>query len=75
MKTSFSFTLDTLVEICQTTGVLLDSVYTVKAVKGMVTEMNDNPNRFKGNRVLFLHTGKFGWNYWNYSNKHSCTPC
>ncbi|XP_066914032.1 uncharacterized protein [Clytia hemisphaerica] len=48
---------DTLVEICQTTGVLLDSVYTVKAVKGMVTEMNDNPKRFKGNRVLFLHTG------------------
>ena len=51
------FLLDMLVDICQKTGVLLDSCYTAKAVKGMVTEMKENPKRFKGNRVLFIHTG------------------
>jgi len=53
------FPLDMLVDICQKTGVLLDSCYTAKAVKGMVTEMNENPTRFKGNRILFIHTGNY----------------
>lgn len=44
--------------ICQQSGILLDYAYTLKAVKGMLGEMKTNPSRFKGNRVLYIHTGK-----------------
>ncbi|XP_002121189.2 uncharacterized protein LOC100175554 [Ciona intestinalis] len=43
--------------IASTTGILCDPVYTGKAVKGMITELNNTPGRFKGNRVLYIHTG------------------
>lgn len=49
--------LDLLVTICQQSGILLDYAYTLKAVKGMLGEMKTNPSRFKGNRVLYIHTG------------------
>lgn len=41
-----------------TTGVVLDPTYTGKAVRGLVSELNNNPSRFKGNKILFIHTGK-----------------
>lgn len=41
-----------------TTGVVLDPTYTGKAVRGLVSELNKNPSRFKGNQILFIHTGK-----------------
>lgn len=50
--------LETIVEVSQTTGVLLDPVYTGKAFHGLrslcagVTEAE-----LKGSRVLFIHTG------------------
>ena len=44
--------------ISSQSGVILDPVYTVKAVNGMLTEMSINPQRFKGKRVLFIHTGR-----------------
>ena len=40
------------------TGLSLDPDFTVKAIKGMLTEMKERPHIFKGQRVLFLHTGK-----------------
>ena len=40
-----------------TTGVILDPTYTGKAVRGMVSELQVNPDRFQGNRILFIHTG------------------
>ena len=40
------------------TGLPLDPVFTVKAVRGMLGEMRNNPTRFQGKRVLFLHTGE-----------------
>ena len=46
-----------LTEISSETGILLDRVYTLKAVKGMLNTISNNPTRFKGNRILFLHTG------------------
>ena len=46
-----------LTEVSSTTGILLDPVYTLKAVKGMLEEMAHRPERFKGRRVLFVHTG------------------
>jgi len=36
---------------------MLDPVYTGKAVKGLVHELHTNPDMFKGQRILFLHTG------------------
>jgi len=48
-----------LIEIGQSTGVILDPVYTLKATRGMLQEMSENPSRFKGRRVLFLHTGGY----------------
>ncbi|XP_046335287.1 bifunctional D-cysteine desulfhydrase/1-aminocyclopropane-1-carboxylate deaminase, mitochondrial-like [Haliotis rufescens] len=49
--------LDFIVEVSSTTGVLVDPTYTGKAAWGLVQEMKNNPGRFKGRRVLFLHTG------------------
>ena len=46
-----------LAEVASTTGIILDPVYTVKAVKGMLEEMTLHPERFKGRRVLYVHTG------------------
>ena len=39
------------------TGIMLDPVYTGKAVKGLVHELNNNADMFKGHRILYLHTG------------------
>ena len=36
---------------------MLDPVYTGKAVKGLVYDLNNNPDRFQGKRILNLHTG------------------
>ena len=45
-------------EISSTTGVLVDPVYNIKAVRGLLTEMKNNPHRFKGRRILYIHTGE-----------------
>ena len=50
--------LELLVSIAQSTGIVLDPVYTLKAARGMIKEIDLNPSRFKGKKVLFLHTGK-----------------
>ena len=47
-----------LLDIMTKTGVELDPVYTLKGVRGMLTEMATNPGRFQGNRVLYIHTGR-----------------
>ena len=46
-----------LCDISTSTGIILDTVFTLKAVKGMLCEMKKTPDRFKGHRILFLHTG------------------
>jgi 1-aminocyclopropane-1-carboxylate deaminase/D-cysteine desulfhydrase-like pyridoxal-dependent ACC family enzyme len=46
-----------LIEISSQTGIVLDPVYTLKGVRGMLTELKNNPKRFKGNRILYIHTG------------------
>lgn len=40
------------------TGLSLDPDFTMKAVKGMLTEMRERPHVFKGHRILFIHTGE-----------------
>jgi len=49
--------LDNIVSICQESGILLDNSNTLKAVNQLLIEMKTNPKRFKGNRVLYIHTG------------------
>ena len=46
-----------LIDISCQTGILLDRVYTLKAVRGMLGTLKEDPARLKGKRVLFLHTG------------------
>ena len=38
-------------------GIVLDRVYTGKSVFGMMKELKNNPGRFKGNKVMWVHTG------------------
>ena len=49
---------DLILNVFLKTGLSLDLDFTVKAVRGMLEEMKNNPSRFQGKRVLFIHTGK-----------------
>lgn len=49
--------LEDIIQISTTTGIMVDPVYNIKAVRGMLTEMKNNPRRFKGQRILYIHTG------------------
>lgn len=49
--------LENIGSICQESGILLDNSNTLKAVNQLLIEMKTNPKRFKGNRILFIHTG------------------
>ncbi|KAL3820379.1 hypothetical protein ACJIZ3_006284 [Penstemon smallii] len=44
-------------DIAQATGVVLDPVYSGKAAYGMIKDMNQNPEKWQGRKVLFIHTG------------------
>ena len=48
---------DFVVSVGSSTGIMLDPVYTGKAARGLVKELQNNPDIFKGDRILFLHTG------------------
>lgn len=39
------------------TGIILDRVYTGKAVYGLMHEVKNNPDRFLGDKIMFVHTG------------------
>jgi len=43
--------------VSSSTGVFCDPVYTWKGVKGLLGEFESNRARFKGENVLFVHTG------------------
>lgn len=43
--------------IAETTGIMLDPVYSGKALAGMLKDMMDNPEDWEGRKVLFIHTG------------------
>lgn len=49
--------LESILEISRTTGIMMDPVYNIKAVRGMLSEMKCNPTRFRGQRILYIHTG------------------
>lgn len=47
----------TVADVAATTGILLDPVYTGKAVHGWLKDVESNPDAWRGQRVCFLHTG------------------
>ena len=49
--------LVTIKKVAEATGVILDPVYTGKAVHKMLAEMRERPEEWAGRRVLFFHTG------------------
>ena len=53
----FFFTEAQLVDIATKTGISLDPVYTLKGVRGLLKELEVNPQRFAGRRILYVHTG------------------
>ncbi|PRQ15819.1 putative D-cysteine desulfhydrase [Rosa chinensis] len=44
-------------EIAATTGVILDPVYSGKAAYGLLKDMAENPKKWEGRKILFIHTG------------------
>ena len=44
-------------DVAQATGIILDPVYSGKAVHAMLGEMQRDPQAWAGRRVLFVHTG------------------
>ncbi|KAK9925680.1 hypothetical protein M0R45_022951 [Rubus argutus] len=44
-------------EIAATTGVILDPVYSGKAAYGLLKDMTENPKKWEGRKILFIHTG------------------
>ncbi|XP_028805533.1 bifunctional D-cysteine desulfhydrase/1-aminocyclopropane-1-carboxylate deaminase, mitochondrial [Neltuma alba] len=49
--------LNLVKEISKATGVVLDPVYSGKAAYGMLKDMSENPKKWEGRKVLFIHTG------------------
>eukprot|EP00731_Ephydatia_muelleri_P025519 Em0017g602a len=46
-----------LIDIAVKTGVALDPDFTAKSVRGLLSELQCNPQRFAGKRILFINTG------------------
>ncbi|KAI5382419.1 hypothetical protein KIW84_070011, partial [Lathyrus oleraceus] len=44
-------------EIAEATGVVLDPVYSGKAAYALVKDINENPKKWEGRKILFIHTG------------------
>ena len=49
--------LDCVLNIAQNTGIILDPVYTGKALGGLLHDMRAQPELWEGRKVLFVHTG------------------
>ncbi|KAM7252381.1 hypothetical protein ACFE04_024264 [Oxalis oulophora] len=49
--------LEFVKEIASATGIVLDPVYSGKAVYGLMKDMAENPSKWEGRRILFIHTG------------------
>lgn len=49
--------LEVMQQVAMETGVVLDPVYSGKAVAMMLREMQDAPQEWAGRKVLFVHTG------------------
>ncbi|KAI0243109.1 Bifunctional D-cysteine desulfhydrase/1-aminocyclopropane-1-carboxylate deaminase, mitochondrial [Lamellibrachia satsuma] len=72
--TNFPYHYEFIREVALKTGIILDPVYTGKAVRGMLEELAKNPTRFRGRRILFLHTGGAFGTFDGRLDKMLCTP-
>lgn len=63
-----------VISVTSATGVPVDTTYTGKTVWAMVSEMATSPGRFRGNRVLFIHTGQCSNTDDVISNSQQTTP-
>ncbi|RLN62201.1 hypothetical protein BBJ29_002348, partial [Phytophthora kernoviae] len=53
--------LEFIYSVSRTTGVLMDPVYSGKALFHLIRELNEKPEKFVGKSILFVHTGgQFG---------------
>ncbi|TMW68612.1 hypothetical protein Poli38472_006080 [Pythium oligandrum] len=49
--------LEFITEVARATGVVVDPVYSGKALFHLVRELNEHPEKFAGRSILFVHTG------------------
>ncbi|CAK4084473.1 unnamed protein product [Aphanomyces euteiches] len=49
--------LEYISKVARETGVLLDPVYSGKALFGLIKELQTTPEKFAGKHILFVHTG------------------
>ncbi|KAH8933317.1 hypothetical protein BDL97_18G024200 [Sphagnum fallax] len=54
---STSAELNLVKDVAESTGIILDPVYSGKALNGMLKDMAENPTKWEGKKVLFVHTG------------------
>lgn len=46
-----------MLQVSRATGIMVDPVYSGKALCGMLDLMKNSPGTFKGRRLMFVHTG------------------
>lgn len=51
--------LECINQVARTTGIFVDPVYTGKATFHLMRLMKEEPDRFQGSKILFIHTGKY----------------
>lgn len=49
--------LQCVLDLALATGIILDPVYTGKALFGLLREMREDPCKWEGRKVVFVHTG------------------
>ncbi|XP_054771689.2 uncharacterized protein LOC129279614 [Lytechinus pictus] len=49
--------LDCINQVARSTGIFVDPVYTGKATFHLMRLMREEPERFQGSKILFIHTG------------------
>ncbi|XP_072022925.1 uncharacterized protein [Amphiura filiformis] len=49
--------LEFICQVAISTGIVLDASYTGKSAFHLVKQLQENPGRFKGRKILYIHTG------------------
>ncbi|KAL4534534.1 hypothetical protein Ndes2526A_g05425 [Nannochloris sp. 'desiccata'] len=49
--------LKSVVDVAMATSIVLDPVYTGKAIHALLREIKENPEEWNGRKILFIHTG------------------
>lgn len=57
------------------TGIILDPVYSGKAIHGLMSELRKAPEAWAGRRVLFIHTGGLLVSAWAFTCAFPLIAC